>query len=158
MTRNGPKNVGAHLPDTMLKRAGVHMDKLSSLLAHWKANVGEPLVSHSFPVSYGDGRLSLRVDTSAWASRLRHSQAETMNQLREDPYFHDLRELYVRVLPERARAQSEKKREAPALPSRIPVTAAHLIKSVADDIVDPALRKALIRLAGAPDGRPQPKR
>lgn len=158
MTRNGPKNAGAHLPTEMLKRAGVHMDKLSSLLTHWKANVGEPLVSHSFPVSYDNGRLSLRADTSAWASRLRHSQAEIMTELRDDPYFHDLHELYVRVLPERARGQNEKKREAIELPSRIPDKAAHLIKSVADDIVDPALRKALIRLAGARDKSAHAKR
>jgi predicted nucleic acid-binding Zn ribbon protein len=68
------------------------MDKLSSLLSHWKACVGEPLVSHSFPVSYDRGRLSLRADTSAWASRLRHSQAAIMDQLRADPYFRDLQE------------------------------------------------------------------
>ncbi|MEK7717973.1 MAG: DUF721 domain-containing protein [Pseudomonadota bacterium] len=157
MTRNGPKNVGAHLPSTVLNRAGVHMDKLSSLLSHWKANVGEPLVSHSFPVSYDHGRLSLRADTSAWASRLRHSQADIMDRLRADTYFQDLQELYVRVLPERARGPLEKKREV-LLPSRIPDTAAHLIKSVADDIIDPALRKSLIRLAGARDKQPQPKR
>lgn len=120
MTRNGPKNVGAHLPSAVLKRAGVHMDKLSGLLVHWKSHVGEPLASHSFPVSYENGRLSLRADTSAWASRLRHSQAEIMNQLRLDPYFNDLRELYVRVLPERARGPQERKREAILMPSRIP--------------------------------------
>ena len=157
MTRNGPKNVGAHLPSTVLNRAGVHMDKLSSLLSHWKANVGEPLVSHSFPVSYDNGRLSLRADTSAWASRLRHSQADIMEQLRSDPYFQDLHELYVRVLPERARSPMEKQRKV-LLPSRIPDTAAHLIKSVADDIVDPALRKSLIRLAGARDKSAPAKR
>ena len=151
MTRNGPRNAGAHLPTAMLKRAGVHMDKLSSLLSHWKACVGEPLVSHCFPVSCEKGRLSLRADTSAWASRLRHSQAEIMNELRADPYFHDLHELHVRVLPERARTQNEKKREAISLPSRIPDSAAHLIKSVADDILDPALRRSLIRLAGERD-------
>lgn len=158
MTRNGLKNAGAHLPDTMLKRAGVHMDKLSSLLTHWKSRMDEPLVSHSFPVSYDNGRLSLRADTSAWASRLRHSQAAIMETLRTDPYFHDLHELYVRVLPERSRAAHEKKRVLPALPSRIPDAAAHLIKSVADDIIDPALRKALIRLAGAHDRLPALKR
>lgn len=158
MTRNGPKNVGAHLPSAMLNRAGVHMDKLSSLLVHWKAHVVEPLVSHSFPVSYEKGRLSLRADTSAWASRLRHSQTEIMDRLRDDPYFHELHELYVRVMPERARSEQEKKRAAPSLPSRIPDNAAHLIKSVADGIVDPALRQALNRLAGARDRRPQPKR
>lgn len=157
MTRNGPKNAGAHLPTEMLKRAGVHMDKLSGLLTHWKACLGEPLVSHSFPVSYDNGRLSLRADTSAWACRLRHSQVEIMNQLRTDPYFDELRELYVRVLPERERTPQEKKRKV-LLPSRIPDTAAHLIKSVADDIIDPALRKSLIRLAGAQDKSPQPKR
>ncbi|MGA9031925.1 MAG: DUF721 domain-containing protein [Sulfuricaulis sp.] len=157
MTRNGLKNAGAHLPSAVLNRAGAHMDKLSSLLSHWKASVGEPLVSHSFPVSYDHGRLSLRADTSAWASRLRHSQAAIMDQLRADPYFRDLQDLYVRVLPERARSPLEKKREV-LLPSRIPDTAAHLIKSVADDIVDPALRKSLIRLAGARDKHPQPKR
>lgn len=151
MTRNGPRNAGAHLPTEILNRAGVHMDKLSSLLSHWKTSIGEPLVSHSFPVSYDNGRLSLRADTSAWASRLRHSQVEIMDELRHDPYFHDLRELYVRVLPERARAQGEKQRQSITLPSRIPDSAAHLIKSVADDILDPALRRSLIRLAGTRD-------
>ena len=151
MTRNGPRNAGAHLPTEMLNRAGAHMDKLSSLLSHWKASVSEPLVSHSFPVSYDNGRLSLRADTSAWASRLRHSQAQLMDELRREPYFHDLRELYVRVLPERARTQGENRRPSITLPSRIPDSAAHLIKSVADDILDPALRRSLIRLAGARD-------
>lgn len=158
MTRNGPRNAGAHLPTEILKRAGVHMDKLSSLLSHWKTSVGEPLVSHSFPVSYDNGRLSLRADTSAWASRLRHSQSDIMDELRHDPYFHDLRELYVRVLPERARTQGEKKRQSITLPSRIPDSAAHLIKSMADDILDPALRRSLIRLAGARDKSASAKR
>jgi hypothetical protein len=158
MTRNGPRNAGAHLPGEILKRAGVHMDKLSSLLSHWKANMGEPLVSHSFPVSYANGRLSLRADTSAWASRLRHSQAEIMDELRNDPYFHDLRELYVRVLPERAHTANEKNRQSITLPSRIPDNAASLIKSVADDILDPALRRSLIRLAGARDKSAPAKR
>ncbi|MDH3513600.1 MAG: DUF721 domain-containing protein [Gammaproteobacteria bacterium] len=158
MTRNGPRNAGAHLPTEILKRTGVHMDKLSSLLSHWKATVGEPLVSHSFPVSYTKGRLSLRADTSAWASRLRHSQAEIMKELRDDPFFHELSELYVRVLPERARVPGEKKRQAVSLPSRIPDSAAHLIKSVADDILDPALRRSLIRLAGARDKSASAKR
>jgi hypothetical protein len=151
MTRNGLKNASAHLPSSVLNRAGVHMDKLSSLLSHWKASVGEPLVSHSFPVSYENGRLSLRADTSAWASRLRHSQADIIKQLRANSYFADLQELYVRVLPERTRGPMEKKRDSLVLPSRIPASAAHLIKCVADDIVDPALRKSLIRLAGARD-------
>ena len=158
MTRNGPRNAGAHLPGEILKRAGVHMDQLSGLLSHWKAGIGEPLASHSFPVSYASGRLSLRADTSAWASRLRHSQAQIMEQLRHDPYFHDLSEIYVRVLPERARAPGEKKPQAIVLPSRIPDTAASLIKSVADDILDPALRRSLIRLAGARDKSAAAKR
>ena len=65
MTRKGPRNAGAHLPNEILKRAGVHMDKLSSLLTHWKASVKEPLASHSFPVSYEHGRLSLRAAKTA---------------------------------------------------------------------------------------------
>jgi hypothetical protein len=112
--------------------------------------MAEPLVSHSFPVSYEKGRLSLRADTSAWACRLRHSQMEIMKQLRSDPYFGSLSEIYVRVLPDRDRSTLEKKRKA-SLPSRIPDNAAHLIKSVADDIVNPALRRSLIRLAGTRD-------
>jgi hypothetical protein len=82
---------------------------------------------------------------------------EIMKQLRSDPYFDGLSEIYVRVLPDRDRSTSEKKRKA-SLPTRIPDTAAHLIKSVADDIVDPALRRSLIRLAGTRDKASQPKR
>jgi hypothetical protein len=64
----------------------------------------------------------------------------------------------VRVLPERAQAPREKKRQAIVLPSRIPDSAASLIKSVADDILDPALRRSLIRLAGARDKSAPAKR
>ena len=163
MTRKGPKNVGAHLPDTMRNRVGVHLDKVSNLLAHWKAHVGGPLASHSYPVSYERGRLSLRADTSAWASRVRHDHGAIIEQLKRDPFFHDLTELYVRVLPERAKARredkQEEKQEIEVLPpSRISSSAASLIKSVADGITDPALRRSLIRLAGAPEKRVQPKR
>lgn len=159
MTRKGPKNVGAHLPDAMRNRVGVHLDKVSNLLAHWKAHIGEPLASHSYPVSYERGRLSLRADTSAWASRVRHDHGKIIEQLKRDPYFHDLAELYVRVLPERAKARREPKPQIEVQPpSRISSSAATLIKSVADGITDPALRRSLIRLAGAPEKRVQPKR
>lgn len=148
MTRQGPKNVGTYLPTAAINRAGVHMDKISNLLAHWKVYVGEPLASHTYPVSYENGLLSVRADTSAWASRVRHSQVEIMKQLRQDPYFLNLAELHVRVLPERAGAPQEKKKTAATVPSRISNDAARIIKSVADDITDPALRKSLNRLAG----------
>jgi hypothetical protein len=159
MTRKGPKNVGAHLPDAVRNRVGVHLDKISNLLAHWKAQIGEPLASHSYPVSYQGGRLSLRADTSAWASRVRHDHGKIIEQLKRDPFFHDLAELYVRVLPERAAARRQREAQITMqAPSRISANAASLIQSVADGIADPMLRRSLIRLAGAPHKRLQPKR
>jgi hypothetical protein len=62
------------------------------------------------------------------------------------------------VLPERAHTPNENKRQSITLPSRIPDNAANLIKSVADDILDPALRRSLIRLAGARDKSAPAKR
>lgn len=158
MTKNGPKNVAAYLPTAAINRAGVHMDKVTNLLAHWKIYVGEPLASHAYPVSYDNGLLSVRADTSAWASRVRHSQMEIMKQLRQDPYFLNLTELHVRVLPERAGAAQEKRQVAQTVPSRVPDDAARIIKSVADDIADPGLRKSLNRLAGLQEKPSQQKR
>ena len=150
-TGNGPKSVGAFLTSETLKRITVRLDDMSNLLTRWKTHVGEPLASRSYPVSYADGRLSVRADTPAWASRLRQSQQEILSNLRRDPYFTSLRELHIRVLPGRGDVlKPERRKEEPLIPSRIPEHAALLIQSVAGDIANPALRSALSRLASAP--------
>ncbi len=149
-TGNGPKSVGAFLTSETLKRITVRLDDMSNLLTRWKTHVGEPLASRSYPVSYADGRLSVRADTPAWASRLRQSQQEILNNLRRDPYFTSLRELQIRVLPGRGDVLKPERRKEPVIPSRIPEHAAQLIQSVAGDIANPALRNALSRLASAP--------
>lgn len=154
MTGTRLKNVGAYLPSEALDRI---TDRLDSLPTRWKSHVSEPLASHSYPVNYADGRLSVRADTPVWASRLRQSQQEIMNQLRNDSFFTDLRELQVRVLPERSGVSMSGEIGEPRPPSRIPEHAAQLIKSVADGITDPALRNSLARLASA-SGRHTPQK
>jgi hypothetical protein len=149
-TGNGPKSVGAFLASETLKRITVRLDDMSNLLTRWKTHVGEPMASRSYPVSYVDGRLSVRADTPAWASRLRQSQQDILNNLRRDPYFTSLRELQIRVLPGRGDVLKPERRKDALIPSRIPEHAAQLIQSVAGDIANPALRSALSRLASAP--------
>ena len=147
MTRTGPRNVGAYLPSETFKQISGHLDNASNLFARWRAAVSEPLVSHSYPVSYNEGHLSVRADSSAWANRLRQSQQEIMTGLRRDPFFTQLSEIQIRVLPSHGDISQQNEKNKSDKPSRIPENAARLIKSVADDITDPVLRKALARLA-----------
>lgn len=66
-----PKLLGAALERLMESKGwstelGVH-----SLLARWSALVGPELATHSSPEGYADSVLTIRTDSTAWASQVR---------------------------------------------------------------------------------------
>jgi predicted nucleic acid-binding Zn ribbon protein len=78
-----PQASGAHPDDRDPKPLGAALDRLveskgwsteidvHTLLGRWPALVGPELATHSRPESYGDAVLTVRTDSTAWASQLR---------------------------------------------------------------------------------------
>jgi predicted nucleic acid-binding Zn ribbon protein len=51
----------------------------SELLASWESIVGEETAEHSHPVGIEDGVLSVRCDSTAWATQLRLMRVQILN-------------------------------------------------------------------------------
>lgn len=78
-----PSSSGAHPDDRDPKLLGVALDRLveskgwsteisvHTLLGRWPALVGPELGAHSVPEAYTDAVLTVRTDSTAWASQLR---------------------------------------------------------------------------------------
>lgn len=78
-----PQASGAHPDDRDPKPLGAAMDRLveskgwstevtlHTLLGRWAALVGPANAEHSWPEAYADGVLTVRADSSVWASSLR---------------------------------------------------------------------------------------
>lgn len=143
----GPRGVGAFLPPTIARRMAVYLGESGRLKTIWHQTVTPPLIHHSAPLSYSRGCLEIQVDSAAWATRVRHTQSALIARLREIPGFQDLRELKVRIEPP-AQAASVVPTAAAARPlAKPPAQTARLLRSLAGDIDDPALRAALERLS-----------
>jgi hypothetical protein len=146
LSGTGPRGVGAFLPPTIARRMAVYLGESGRLKTVWHQTVTPPLIHHSAPLSYSRGCLEIQVDSAAWATRVRHTQSMLIARLREIPGFQDLRELKIRIEP-----------PAPAVPVvqtlparpliKPPAQTARLLRSLAGDIDDPALRAALERLS-----------
>jgi len=54
-----------------------------TLLARWALLVGPMNAEHSRPEAYGDGILSVRTDSTAWATQLRHMAPQLVAMLND---------------------------------------------------------------------------
>ncbi len=116
---------------------------LPDVRALWAATVGEPLAAHTMPVRYTEGRLVVNADSSVWSSKVLFQRQTLAQRLRREPLLKDLRTLQVRVRPPVA------ERVSPPEPPRAGLSPAarRCVAGIAQDIDDPALREALLRLA-----------
>jgi hypothetical protein len=125
-----------------------YLDEADRLKALWQRLAPMPLAGRSLPVRYEAGCLTLQTDSAAWATRLRQSQGELLARLRREPFFAKLESLHVRVVPAAgAHAPSAAPKPGKA---RLSSGAAALLRGVADEVNDPALRDALKRLSEMP--------
>ncbi len=136
------KNICNYLSGHTFTRWSRERDTAHQLQSVWNGRIELPLAAHTHPTSYRAGRLVVHADSSVWANRLRHQQEHTMQTLRQDPFFEDLVELRIRVAPpSQARPTDSHRPQA-----RLSEASTRVIKAVAADIKDPALKAALERL------------
>lgn len=118
--------------------------RLPEIVEAWRQAVGDELAAQVQPIRLRNGRLILRAASPAWVSRVRHAHESLIKLLRREPPFRDLVDIEVRATPREFPKQNRTTSKPPALAE----TSRRLLESVAADIEDPALRAALIRLAG----------
>lgn len=116
---------------------------LPAVRALWAAAVGEPLATHTTPVRYADGCLVVNADSAVWSSKVLFQRQTLAKRLRREPLLSELRTLQVRVRPPAATPVSAPEPPRPGLSP----TARCCVAGIAQDIDDPALRAALLRLA-----------
>lgn len=90
---DGPQVSGARADDRDPTRLGAAMERLvesqgwtaevslHALLARWALLVGPANASHSHPEGYQDGVLTVRTDSTAWATQLRYLAPRLVAQL-----------------------------------------------------------------------------
>jgi hypothetical protein len=155
---SGPKSVGAFLPATISRRLAVYLGGADRLRTIWQQCVSPPLVHHSTPMVYAKGILEVRVDSAAWATRMRLMQTELLGRIGALPGFENLRDMKVRIEPDAVAAPKSGTDGSPANQSlrRPPVATGRLFSSLAADVDEPALKAALERLGRTlgPAGKP----
>lgn len=139
-----PTRLATLLSSSALKQWGIAFDPAhwAELSRAWKEAVGEPLAAHACPLRYREGRLALAVESSVWASRIRHDHAALVARLRTRAPFKDLSGLQVRVLP-REFPPDAKRRAGARRPS---AQALAQIDEIAGAVKSESLRAALRRL------------
>lgn len=153
--KTGPRSIRSHLQSDLLQRLGRELDESSRLGLVWSRVLSGALADHTRPRHYEQGRLTVSVPSTAWASRLRQQQTSLIERLQREPGLTGLRELVVQISP---KGESDTSAELRALadstrrpPTRLTAKTARLLREVAERVSDPELRAALERLAGKAD-------
>lgn len=71
--------------DTLLVDRGWRVDvSAGAVMGRWPAIVGPELAQHTAPVTFEDGVLVVRADSTAWATALRYQSATLLSRLDEE--------------------------------------------------------------------------
>ncbi len=146
MSPPGARKIGNLIRPLALRELGMPQDvaQLPEIIEVWHRTVGDELAAQVRPIRFRGGKLILRAASPAWVSRVRHAHESLVRLLRREPLFRDLVDVEVRAAPREFQKLRKGSTRAPVLSD----SSRRLLKSVAADIDDPALRAALTRLAG----------
>lgn len=122
-----------------LSRRCIYLQQLENRVLHL---LPAPLQAHCRVANYHSGQLILITTSPAWATRLRYHVPTLLNQLTAVSELQQLQEIRIRISPSAAPILP-----AQALPRRIKPQTTALISTLAETLDDPALRRALQKLA-----------
>jgi hypothetical protein len=156
---SGPRTLGAFLPAAISRRLAAYLGEADRLKAVWQQCVSPPLVHHSLAVAHARGVLEVRVDSAAWATRLRLMQTELLARIRAVPGFETLHDLKVRIEPGAVVPPPEATARPAAGAVRRPAGGVgRLLTMLAADVGEPTLKTALERLGRTLDSAGKSRR
>lgn len=118
--------------------------KIKPVRALWQQLVGEAAASHSEPVDLDRGILTVWVDSSLWATKLRHQGPSIVTKLNSHQRGLRVDSLSVRVIPSSIETNNKHQSHHHA-----DQQTADLLSSVARSLDDAALRTSMARLSQA---------
>jgi hypothetical protein len=101
-----------------------------------------PLNQHCQVANIRDKQLILHADSSVWASMLHYRTPALLEFLNQQPGLEHISNIRTRTLPHNPESSDNN-----PSPARLTRTTASLIGNLADSMSNPALKKALLRLA-----------
>lgn len=128
--------------DQTLKKLIARAAQLERLDKKFAALLGEPLNQHVKLANIDAGVAHILADSSPWLSRLRYIQPQLVSMLAELGV--PVTRVQIRINPPQTGFQPP-----PARAKDIPEQARDLLRSLAEQQQDPALKKSLLRLSKA---------
>jgi len=144
MRGTGPKSLKKFIPPELANGLRKGLGRLSGLYPAWNNAVGGELARHSRPIRLIEHCLVAETDSPVWAARLRLHQHEIIKALSTQDAAKDIRELKVCIVPTATAVGPVSSPDRPASP--VSKQAAESIARTADNISDPDLKSALLRL------------
>jgi hypothetical protein len=140
--------------DPLLKRLIDRQKKLQPIRDLWPQTVGETAANHSQPVNLEEGVLTVWVDSSLWATKLRHLGPSIVAKLNlrqsESRAGTRLSAISIRVSPSEASDTADQKDPRKHLIHQpVDRNTTDLLASVASSVKDEALRASMLRLCEA---------
>ena len=83
-TGRDPERLGDQIEKIIADRGWAADVAAGSVMSRWPDIVGEQVAGHSEPVAYEDGVLTVRADSTAWATQLRLLTSTILGRLAED--------------------------------------------------------------------------
>ncbi|MFH0839091.1 MAG: DUF721 domain-containing protein [Candidatus Omnitrophota bacterium] len=97
MKDRNPKRIAEVLNDILKRPARDSKESPSQLETAWRESVGEKILKHTMPVSFGDKRLVVHVDNSVWLYQLGFLKEEILGKLKKFLGEDAIDELYFRI-------------------------------------------------------------
>jgi hypothetical protein len=131
----------------LMAQAG-HIQKLKQ---QFKQALRPALSPHCELLSIHERVLTISVDSSVWASRLRYEQQRILSKLQANPEFPEIASLSVKIAKPKRIKPVAKKRQA----NRPSEDSIATMSELAQKVDDPKLKKALQRLAQRASKKPR---
>ena len=125
-----------------LHRLVDHCSQLQRLTRLAREFLPSPLNQHCQVANIRDQQLILHADSSVWATMLHYQAPALLEYLNQQPGLEHISNIRTRTFP-----NYQKSSDNNPSPSRLPRSTAALIGNLADSMSNPALKKALQRLA-----------
>lgn len=138
-----PQRIDRLLGDSAAARLLARARALGELDARVRQLIPAPLNAHCQVLSVRDTTLVLAADSPVWAARLRFQSTQLIKQL-SGPGTVNLCTVQVRIRPPGERRPAHRTRRLQPLTQQT----GRILGQAARDVSDPALKTALLRLAG----------
>ncbi len=148
-TSKDPQNIRDLLSDfgdSGLRKLVRHAQRFRSADKIVKQFLPAHLHGHCQVAHLDTSQLTLTVDSAAWLTQLRYAQQTLLQQLKKQPQFIHLQTIQLRVMPLPPQIPFKETQGLVSSSRRLSNNTKELIKTSADSISHPALKKALLKL------------